>query len=162
MLSNTEKALLNSLILRLQNTKPLSKTAAVKLREASFSQFFGKILNQGSTFGEASGHLSFLSRPDSKEYLKSIQNDLLRQIEIVNETLDFWFQKGFSPAPNYMNRIAVILRKRKDFDMEKQYLSALALQFYGSAGRTWEIIDARIDKIEATPPPNLRPPLHHT
>lgn len=49
MLSDVEKVQLSSLILRLRNTEPLSKTTAAELRESNFSQFFGKILTQGAT-----------------------------------------------------------------------------------------------------------------
>jgi len=68
--------------------------------------------------------LSFLQRPDAKEYIKSIQNDLDAQVQIVSDLLTEQRQFGEFPAPHYSRRIGVILRKAKRKDLSDRFQAA--------------------------------------
>ncbi|QXT41137.1 hypothetical protein [Gymnodinialimonas ceratoperidinii] len=61
--------------------------------------------------------------------IKQYDNDLAKQVEIVNEGLDGWERSGMTPAPYYSYRIAVILSKQKEVEREKDFLAAWCRHF---------------------------------
>lgn len=65
--------------------------------------------------------LHFLSRPDAKEFIRSIQNDLLMQTNIVSELLRDYRRCDDFPAPGYAKRIGIILRKAKRKDLSDRF-----------------------------------------
>ncbi len=122
----------------------LSKREAERLRKSSFSQAFGAMLDEGKTFGEASGGPAFLNQPeaDVRSHLHSIDNDLTAQVEIVDTSCRSYFKTGETPAPYYPWRIAVILSKMREKDRERDFLSAWCRHFPddGGGGRYADLV----------------------
>lgn len=83
-----------------------------------------KMLNEGISYGEASGEYEFLNQPyeDFQEYLKSIDNDLDRNVEITKYGFELYIKRGEAPYPYYARRIAIILSKNKLYREEKEFL----------------------------------------
>ncbi|GGO89939.1 hypothetical protein [Stakelama pacifica] len=139
---------LAALIARLCETPLLDRGTAHKLHRAAFEEAFPKML-QGQTFGQAMGGLSILNQPEDafRAELKSIDNDLGRQIGIVNDALDQWFTKGEAPPPYYAWRIAVILSKAKRKDEEGRFLAAWCKHFGATRGNRYEALADRARKL---------------
>ena len=147
VISNEVLLRLDQLILALETAPVLSEEEAVLRHKAFFRPLFMEMLKTGKRYGELSGTLGHLVRPDVKEYLRSIDNDLLRQIEITNESVQSWFRNGEKLAPYYPWRITVILRKNKLFSYEKKFLAAYCRHFYGIVGGRYESLSERAEKL---------------
>ncbi|APP85443.1 hypothetical protein LYZ90_09395 [Xanthomonas hortorum pv. vitians] len=101
-------------------------------REYSRSMW-DKMLATGCTLGEASGGpgTAMVTRDHAEfvAYMRSISDDLAAQIKIVKEGVEHYLRHGDSPPPAYAWRVAVILRKRKIFSVEADFLEAFAAHF---------------------------------
>lgn len=137
------------------NKKPLVpfEVSLALWREYSRSMW-DKVLNAGCTSGKplrtpgtamvTGDHADFVS------YMQSISDDLATQIEIVREGVEHYFENGESPAPAYALRVGVILRKRRLYRIEADFLEAFAAHFSReSSGRTEMQIAARAIKARA-------------
>ncbi|MDM7954762.1 hypothetical protein [Blastomonas sp.] len=135
---------------RLDTTAILPRHQASDLFRASFAAAFPTML-QGKTYGQASGGLTILNQSEEafRAELRSIDNDLGRQIAIVNESLDNWFIKGDQPAPYYPWRIAVILGKAKRREEEAAFLAAWCRHFGKIVGGRYEKLADRARKLGA-------------
>lgn len=78
----------------------------------------------------------FLSLPeaDFRAHLRTIDNDLVEQVAIVDRGFTIYVQTGEIPAPYFPWRIAVILRKAKREDLEERFLAAWLKHFEGRGG----------------------------
>jgi hypothetical protein len=139
---------LAALIERLNSTAPLSPAEAERLHKSALEKAFPKMA-LGQTYGQAMQGLPILNQDEAafRAELKSIDGNLQRQIQIVNEALDGWFGKGVSPAPYYAWRIAVILGKVKRKEEEREFLSAWCLHFGNWKGARYEAIALRNKKL---------------
>ena len=151
MVEEDEVIELNFLIEKLENT-PKQPVEIANLKYQKFCQgIMERMLSSGNSYGEISDSMDHLMRPDFKEYMKSIDNNLARQVDITNKCVDTWFEKGEKIAPYYPWRITVILRKEKLFDLERRFLAAYCRHFYGLVGGRYEMIAARAVKIGVNP-----------
>jgi hypothetical protein len=142
---------LELLIGRLNDADVLSNPEASSLYRAATDGLIPKML-AGQTYGEAMQGLSILNQPEAefRSELKSIDNDLNRQIEIVNESLDLWFGKGEIPPPYYPWRIAVILSKAKRKAEEQRFLTAWCRHFGDIRGGRYQALADRLRKLTVT------------
>lgn len=92
-----------------------------KIREHKIIE---KMLANGVTYGEASGEYEFLNQSyeDFQKYLKSINNELDSNVEIVRYGFETYIKRGDAPFPYYAWRIAIILSKNKLFEEEREFL----------------------------------------
>lgn len=90
-----------------------------------------KMLKGGMTFGEASGGPDFLNQDEAsfRAFMKKADQDLGWQCDTVSNAFKRYLEIGETPAPHYPMRVAVLLRKAKDFDREKQFLAAWCKHF---------------------------------
>ncbi|MTE01996.1 hypothetical protein GIY56_17040 [Paracoccus sp. YIM 132242] len=91
---------------------------------------------------------SFLSLPEDefRTHLRSIDNDLGAQVEIVNTACRVYFDTGDIPAPYYAWRIAIILSKAKEAEHERAFLAAWCRHFGSTSGRRYEDLAERARK----------------
>lgn len=143
---------LEALIQRLEESDRLSIREANRLERQAFDKALGGMLDNGESYGTAMGGLKILNQPEQefRAELKSIDNNLSAQIDIVNEALDNWFAKGVTPPPYYAWRIAIILSKAKRLDDEKQFLAAWCRHFGDWKGRRYEDLAKRAEKKGAS------------
>ena len=144
----SEDEALEELILRLENTEPLSREDAKKLNEPFMEKAIKRMIDEGLKLGEASNNHEMYnqSTQDFKAHLKNTDNDLMEQISIFNFGLDRWFEYGETHPPYFPWRIAVILSKRKEFEKEKRFLAAYCRHFKFSVGTTDRKITERAFK----------------
>lgn len=95
-----------------------------------------KMLDEHITYGQASGEYDFLNKEteEFREYLKSINNDLDVNIEIVRYGFEKYIERGDAPFPYYAERIAVILSKNKMYKEEREFLYEWCRHFLQTCG----------------------------
>jgi len=130
--------------------KPVMPSALANSKNKAFMrETLSNMESTDTSFGEATATMPHLNRPDAKDYLRSIDNDLIEQVKITRECAESWFQNGEHPAPYYPWRITVILRKIKAFDLERDFLAAYCKHFYNTLGSRDAKIAERAVKIRA-------------
>lgn len=110
-----------------------------------------KVLDEGITYGQASGAPSFLNQDEDsfRTFIKEVDQNLDWQCDTVAAAFDRFWETGEVPAPHYPMRIAVLLRKAKDFDRERQFLAAWCKHFPSGNGRTFGKLLERAKKVGA-------------
>lgn len=125
------QAELRSLIERLNKSELLDLHVADEMERAYNRAAVRGMTETGKSFGEVTPGLAHLNQPeaDFRAHMRRIDNDLTEQVRIVTEIVDGWFDHGAFPPPYYANRIAVILRKEKRFDLERDFIAAYVRHF---------------------------------
>ena len=122
-------------------------------REERSKDFIGSRadeLLQGKTVGEIHNYrgVGFNTRDQdkAKEQLREIDNDLDAQIRIVAEGVQHYYDAGVYPPPYYPWRIAVMLRKAKEYELEAQFLDAFNSRFSDGLGKRYRQLVDRATK----------------
>ena len=120
----------------LKHTTPLTADEKMKLHEVANTKTLYGVLNKGLSWGEASGDTSIYQKPQDEFFadLKSINDNLYEQVKFFSGFVEAWFTKGSRPPPYYTDRIAIILRKAKLFELEKEFLKAYFKHFWSERG----------------------------
>lgn len=128
-------AAVQMLIARMQTANVPDVATLRALRAEREKWAIERMLNEGMTFGEASGGaLSFLAQPDAPEYIHSIDNNLGAHTKIAADSFEEYLASGTFPSPHYPWRICVILRRFKHHDLEQGFLEAWCRHFSGANG----------------------------
>lgn len=116
-----------------------------------------RMFSEGLSFGEVANAPPILNQPDEefRVALRSIDNDIIEQIKIIEHCLPRWFSIGEFPPPYYAGRIAVILRKAKEYGRERKFLRAYLVNFRSrlGKGRADERLIERAEKMGIVLPP---------
>lgn len=150
---------LDVLIRRLNDTKPLSDVESSALYRTHTDAMIERAMALADEISASqSGFSDFLqsekrdlsilnqSEDAFRAALKAIDTDLDRQIEIVNEGLDTWFEIGLIVPPYYAWRIVIILAKEKRSEYEKAFLAAWCRHFGQMKGARFEALADRARK----------------
>jgi hypothetical protein len=117
------------LIEKLDST-PVQTSKIARAKNKAFSdRAFATMLASGVTYGQAAGSMPWLNVPNAPEELRKLDNDLTAQVSMTDHVIENWFQLGEPVAPHYPFRIAVILRKRKQADLEDDFLRSYGRHF---------------------------------
>ena len=138
---------LEALIQRLLETKVFPAAEAAALNESRMRGIVEKMVADGLTYGAASGGLSFLQEADALDQIRSFNDDLGRQVQIIQQMLDSWFEWGETVYPYYPLRVAIILRKAKAFEDERRFLAAFGKHFRGKGASPYEKLTTRAEKL---------------
>lgn len=122
----------------------LSKQEEKRLWSEHAKRTADRIIDCGESYGEATGYIGMLPVSGDlgafQSELRSIDNDLARQVEIVSDGVAQYFVSGAFPPPHYAWRVAVILRGAKQYELEAGFLEAFARHFCRSpVGRYKEL-----------------------
>ena len=149
-MTNTYQQELSALTERLASTSKQSPDQARNLHRQAVAEAMPKMM-AGQTYGEAMGGPAILNQDEDsfRTELKTIDNDLGRQIGIVSQAFEDWLTKGEQPAPYYAWRIAVILGKAKRKEEEFAFLNAWCKHFGTVVGARYESIARRAGKMGA-------------
>lgn len=130
-LSEDDLRALDDLLRRLQTTPLLGPEEAEQRRRAFYSRVSSRMFNDGVSSGVASGAPEHLTQGEARfrAEMARMDNLLGEQIRIFQHGLDQWFEHGETFAPYYPFRIAVILRKAKRGDLEREFLAAYVEHF---------------------------------
>lgn len=134
----------------MEATPPLSNEEVSRLHRTHAELIFPAMLDEGKTYGEASGGaLNFLNRPDAEDYVKSIRHDLAVNVGIVSDSFRDYLTSGEIPAPGYAWRVCIILKKLKRRDIELRFLRSWARHFANrGVGMTYLKLATRHSKLE--------------
>ncbi|MDF2096396.1 hypothetical protein [Aquibaculum arenosum] len=112
-----------------------------------------KMLDEGITYGQASGAPEFLNQDEEsfRIFMKQADQDLGWQCDTVTDSFNRYLETGEIPAPHYPMRIAILLRKAKDFDREKRFLEVWCKHFPSGNGATYTRLVERAKKSGAIP-----------
>ncbi len=127
---------LTEVISRLASIRALTAEERDLLYKAASDHASNVMLEVGVLWSEA------ISVPDNyqksqEEFfgdLKSADNELHTQVKAFSDYVGIWFTKGNHPPPYYSDRITVILRKAKRFDLEKEFLTVYFKHFWSPYG----------------------------
>ena len=110
-----------------------------------------KMVDEGKTYGQASGAPDFFNQDEKsfRAFIKQTDQDLDWQCDTVAAAFERFQETGEVPAPHYPMRIAVLLRKAKDLNRERQFLSAWCNHFPSGNGATYGKLLARAKKVGA-------------
>ena len=140
---------------RLFNEVPVMTVSERKRLSDKFSRAaIAKMLNEGITYGQASNAPEFLNQDyDSfRAFIKKVDQNLEWQCETVAAAFDRYQKTGEIPAPHYPMRIAILLRKAKDFNRERQFLAAWCNHFPSGNGVKYGALVERAKKAGAIQP----------
>jgi HIRAN domain len=142
-------ARLKALAAFLMNAPILNEQQRERLSKARSGETVTRMLETDESYGQASDGPDFLSLPESDfhAYLQSIDNDLSAQLDIVDVACRSYFKNGEIPAPYYPWRIAVILRKRKMKEQERDFLEAWCRHFASGNGVTYGELVKRAERL---------------
>lgn len=137
----------------MEGTPPLSSEDASRLHREHWQRVLPVMLEDGKNYGEASGGaLSFLHNPDSREYIRSIAQDLDAHVGIVSDSFRDYLATAEIPAPHYALRVCIILKRGQRRDLELRFLRAWAKHFDGrGVGVTYGKLADRFAKLNCTP-----------
>lgn len=126
-------------------------------RERLYRQFTraatARMLDEGLGYGQASGAPVFLNQDQDsfRAYMKQVDQDLAWQCGTLTAAFNRYLKTGEIPAPHYPMRVAILVRKAKDFHREKQFLAAWCKHFPSGNGATYAALVERAKKIGAIP-----------
>lgn len=124
VLEGTDLHAVQRLIVRLHETAPLT----VEGREAVRGRHIAA-LRAGTAKPSILSLFRYLSPEDAQTYIQQSKNSLLDQVAITDEALDRWFSLAETAPPFYPWRIAVLLRRAGEAEMEKAFLAGYLRQF---------------------------------
>ena len=118
-----------------------------KFHRASVS----KMLDEGVSYGEASGAPEFYNQDEQsfRSFIKETDQDLDWQCDTVIDAFDRYQRTGEIPAPHFPMRIAILLRKAKERDRENRFLAAWCRHFPTGNGATYLKLVERAKKAGA-------------
>jgi hypothetical protein len=149
---------LETLIRRLNETQPLNEAEARKLYRENTDRLIKLAISQADKITIAGDladltanetrHVSILMQPEDnfRAELRSIDNDLSRQVGILQEGFDIWFKIGAIVPPYYAWRVAIILAKAKRAEDEKAFLAAWCRHFNRPIGGRFSALIERARK----------------
>lgn len=125
--SEDEAKSLEVLIERLQNSKPLSPRQSEHMRTKRAFEFRGDDRDIGRAIAHARRYRATafdITPPLGEFYGKIADQDLGWNVLFLGRLFDDWFANAHSVPPHWANRICVLLRKNKLFDLEREFLAA--------------------------------------
>ncbi|MGY4199047.1 hypothetical protein [Bradyrhizobium sp. USDA 4520] len=132
----------------MEKTPPLSHEELVGL-SANQRAVIARMRASGESWNQASSGPPFLSLSEGefRHHLKAIDNNLGEQTAIIADAFSKYLKMGEVPAPHYPWRIAIILRREKRLDLEKQFLAAWCGHFSGGNGVRYAQLVDRLRKL---------------
>ncbi|MAZ85996.1 MAG: hypothetical protein CME90_20720 [Hoeflea sp.] len=124
-----------------------------RLHRNSIRATTDRMLEEGITYGLASNGPDFLNHDESsfRAFMKTANQDLGWQCDTISDAFRRYLTSGEIPAPHYPMRVAVLLRKEKDFEREKRFLAACCKHFPSENGTTYAKLVERAKKTGAIP-----------
>jgi len=84
-----------------------------------------------------------------KSLIKGNQDDLGLHGALAIEFFEEYLKTGEAPPPASPLRVAVLLKKRQEKELEKKFLASWARHFGGVIGTGYQKLDARYEKLRS-------------
>ena len=91
---------------------------------------------------------SLLNSLWQQSLIKDNQDNLALHAALTAELFKEYLKTGDAPPPAAPLRVAALLKKARNGDLEHQFLAAWSRHFYGAAGNGYQKLDARYDKLK--------------
>ena len=142
---------IDDLIRLFVNTPIMNPSKVARRYRRTIRDAVAKMIDEGITYGQASGAPDFLNQNEEsfRAFMKQADQDIGWQCDTVSDAFKRYLETGEIPAPHYPMRIAVLLRKAKDFDREKQFLATWCKHFPSGNGVTYAALVERAKKAGA-------------
>ena len=150
-LSNELARKVDDLIRVFADTPVMDPSEATRRYRRTVHDATAKMLDEGITYGRASGAPEFLNQDEKsfRAFMKKADQDIRWQCDTVSESFKRFLKIGETPAPHYPMRVAILLRKAKDFEREKQFLAAWCQHFPSGNGAKYAALVERAKKVGA-------------
>ena len=137
----------------LENQEVVDAQEQQRLHRHSIRATTHRMLKEGISYGQASNGPDFLNQDESsfRAFMKTADQDLGWQCDTTSDAFRRYLTSGEIPAPHYPMRVAVLLRKEKDFEREKRFLAAWCKHFPSGNGTTYAKLVERAKKAGAIP-----------
>ncbi len=137
----------------LNNNEPLSTEWRRELYSAFSRRVVGKMLDDGVSYGKASDAPEFYNQDYQafRGHLRKTDQDLGWQCDSVRDAFSGYLKTGEIPAPYFPMRIAILLRKAKETEREKMFLTAWCRHFgtgNPSSGKYYKLSE-RLQKLNS-------------
>lgn len=132
-------------------TSVVDPSEAARRYHRTLSDAAAKMHDEGITYGHASGTPDFLNQDEGsfRTFMKKADQDLRWQCDTVSNAFERFLRIGEAPAPHYPMRAAILLRKARDFEREKQFLAAWCHHFPSGNGAKYAALVERAKKVGA-------------
>jgi hypothetical protein len=132
----------------MEQMPPLTPAEVNGLHE-NHHEIFHRMIETGETWNQASSGPTFLSLNDEafRDHMRKIDNDLGEQTAIVSQSFAKYLESGEIPAPYYPWRIAVILRRAQEPELERRFLAAWCRHFPMGNGQRYAQLIERYQKL---------------
>lgn len=130
-LTDEEKAVVDGLVALLDSSEVLSGAEIERRHKASFRAAFSRMTEESMNYGQAVGFPVDFPADDQerRDFMKVKDQDLEWQVDITKKLFEMHLEKGEMPAPHYPRRIMVLMRKARDYDRERVFLTAWRRHF---------------------------------
>lgn len=157
MLEDEERSRIDRLTSELATAPHVDHMALSKKARAERMTALHRVFDEGITWGEATGAHPILIQPEEtfRAELRSINNNLVAQINVIEHYLPKWFSAGEFPPPYYAMRVAIILRKAKEHERERNFLATYLKNFrsrYGGSRSDEQLIERAVKLGVHLPP----------
>ena len=141
----------DELILLFNEAPVMKANERVRLGDKFRRAIVARMLDEGLSFGQASGAPAFLNQDQDsfRAFIKKTDQNLEWQCKTVTDAFHRYQKTGEVPAPHYPMRIVVLLRKAKDFDRERRFLAAWCRHFPSGNGVKYGALVERAKKAGA-------------
>ena len=141
----------DSLIHSFTETPVMADKKRSRLSDTFRRDAIARAFDEGLTYGQASGAPAFLNQDENSfpRFIKEVDQNLDWQCDTVAAAFEHFQETGEIPAPHYPMRIAVLLRKAKDFDRERHFLLVWCRHFSSGNGATYGKLVERAKKVGA-------------
>ncbi len=90
---------------------------------------------------------SVLNNLWQKSLVKDNQDDLRLHAALTIEFFKEYLKTGEAPPPASPLLVAILLKKRRDKELERQFLASWSRHFCGAIGTGYQKLDARYEKL---------------
>ncbi len=141
----TEK--IQGLVNLFANSAVLTDEELDRLSKIAIRDTASKMLELGFNYGQASGAPDFYNQPEIsfRAFMQSVNHDFEWQCNTVSESFKRYCNQGEIPTPYFPMRIAIMLRKAKELELEREFLAAWCRHFpFRSSGKYAELFNRAI------------------
>lgn len=152
MLSDADRLIVEKLTALIRGIRTMSEDEASARLRASMQADFDRLASRAREVrfsATQKGVFQASSQETFRAELREIDNDLHAQIRLVLDGIENYEQNGLTPPPYYPWRIAIILRKAKEYRLEAEFLDAFSAKFPGGKGGKFQDIAERAKKARA-------------
>jgi len=135
---------------RFNAAQVMSESKRKRLTTEAGRAAYSRMLNEGVSYQEAADipiHLRAQDEAEFRAFMRKADQDLDWQCNTVDKAFTQYREQGEIPAPHYPMRIAILLRKAKEHEREKAFLTAWCRHFPEGPGGTYDKLAERARKL---------------